>query len=533
MFKELMRSPKYRRRLSWIIAGSLLLPLAFYFQGSSRNPARGPGGAAGMMFGKPVPWDVFQAERAQLRRVFEQQFGGVPDMLLPMLTQSTWDRLLLVEEAKRRRIPLADRELIDAIQQDPGFHKGGRFDLPTYRALLRAQGMAPQAYEERVRQFLLGQKLMQSITEAITVTDEEVEAAYRLQHEQRRALIVLVRPTAFLEEAAAALTDQDLRGAYDAHPDWVRVPEQLTLEYAGLSTDEAAAAVTPTDEQIASYYAERSEEFLREDGTPKPLEDVRGEIQQQLAADGARRRLNALLSDLEEDLEATRPFEEMLAARGLIARTAGPLAIDSAWAPTGPDPAFLDALRELPAGATSGVIELANGMYVARLITRIPSKIPPFEEVQQTVRQRLAAEHSRGMAQERAAALHARLSQRMTQGWRFEEAVVAEPWMPSVSATLSRGSAVDSAIGAVPEINQAVFATTVGQLSQLIETQAGFTFVRPEAVLPLDLAALTAQKETFQQDVLTRKRSEQFEAWMKDLRARAKLQSFVDLPSSS
>lgn len=528
MFKEFMRSPKYRRRLSLIIAGSLLLPLAFYFQASSKPP-RGPGGAAGMMFGKPVPWDVFEAERAQLRRLFQQQFGDMADLMLPMLTQATWDRLLLLEEAKRRRMTIGDQELARTIEQDPTFQKNGRFDLPTYRMLLRAQGFTPQRYEERVRRMLLGQKLMQTITNDVTVAEEEVEATYRAEHEQRRALLVIVRPSEFTKEADKALTEADLHRAYEDHPDWVRIPEQLTVEYAGLSQDEAAAA--PTEEQIAAFYEEHAEEFLKDDGARQPLDEVRAQIQQRLAADGARRRLNTLLSDLEEDAEAKRPLKEIAAARGLTARTAGPFAVESAWAPTGLDPGFLEALRELPEGE-SRVIELAGGVYVARVASRLPSRVPPFEEVASQVRERLTAERAQALARERASALHARLTERIKEGWRAEEAMVSESWLPSQSVTLSRNGAIDSKLGVVPEINHAVFTTPVGQLSQVIETQAGFAFVRPEAVIPPDMTAFAAQKETFQQELLARKRTEQFEMWLQDLRARAKLQSFVDSPAS-
>jgi len=499
MFKEFMRSPKYRRRLSLIIAGSLLLPLAFYFQASSKPP-RGPGGAAGMMFGKPVPWDVFEAERTQLRRLFQQQFGDVADFMLPMLTQATWDRLLLLEEAKRRRMTIDDRELARTIEQDPTFQKNGRFDLPTYRALLRAQGFTPQRYEERVRRLLLGQKLMQAITEATTLTDEEVEAAYRAEREQRRALLVIARPDAFTKDIDKSLTDQDVRDAYNAHPEWVRVSEQLTIQYAGLSQDDAAKGAEGTDEDMAS---------------------------------AARRRLNALLSDLEEDMEAKRPLQEIATARGLTVRSAGPVAIDSAWAPTGPDPAFLDPLRELPEGATSQVIELSNGVYVARVATRAPAHVPSFETVASQVRERLTQQRAHVLARERLAALHARLTGQVAQGVRVEEAMLHESWLPSMSVTLSRNGAVDQKIGVVPEINQVVFATPVGQLSQVIETQAGFVFVRPEEVIPADMSGFAAEKNAFQEELLARKRTEQFEMWLQDLRERAKLQSFVDPPSSS
>ena len=104
MFKRLIVSHRMRRRVSWAVAAILILPFLFFFHATGQAPSRGPGGTAGIVFGKAVDWDAFQDERRWLQRQFEGQFGELAEAMQPLLTQSTWDRLILLEEARRTRL---------------------------------------------------------------------------------------------------------------------------------------------------------------------------------------------------------------------------------------------------------------------------------------------------------------------------------------------------------------------------------------------------------------------------------------------
>src|SRR3989338_3633320 len=163
MFKRLIVSHRMRRRVSWAVAAILILPFLFFFHATGQAPSRGPGGTAGIVFGKAVDWDAFQDERRSIQRRFEDQFAGqfgeLAELLQPMLTQSTWDRLILLEEARRTRLRVDDEEVAAAIRQLPEFQEEGRFSPDRYRRLLQLAGTAPQAFEARVRRNLLIDKL--------------------------------------------------------------------------------------------------------------------------------------------------------------------------------------------------------------------------------------------------------------------------------------------------------------------------------------------------------------------------------------
>src|SRR3990167_2378831 len=98
MYKRLFLSHAARRRPSWPIAAVLILPFIFFFHASLRSPAKGPGGNAGTLFGKPVSWDTFEEQRHWTRIQFQAQLSGMPEaMLETLITQYTWERLMLIE----------------------------------------------------------------------------------------------------------------------------------------------------------------------------------------------------------------------------------------------------------------------------------------------------------------------------------------------------------------------------------------------------------------------------------------------------
>jgi len=160
MFKRLFQSQAARRHTSWVIAVVLILPFVFFFHASIASitsPPKGEeGGTAGTLFGKPVPWEVFQREQRWIRFKLQTLAAQMPfDVLEPMVNQAAWERLMLLEEAKRRGLRLDDLELAAAIQRLPDFQQDGRFVAERYHLFLRAERLTPQLFEAWLRGDLL------------------------------------------------------------------------------------------------------------------------------------------------------------------------------------------------------------------------------------------------------------------------------------------------------------------------------------------------------------------------------------------
>ncbi|MBI2173627.1 MAG: SurA N-terminal domain-containing protein, partial [Candidatus Omnitrophica bacterium] len=215
MFKDLIRSPSLRRRTSWVVAAVLILPLVLFFHAAWRNPEEEANASAGVVFGRSVSWDTFQEHLVWVRRQWENRLGQLPEGIEPLLVRQTWDRILLLEEARRRKIRVSDQDLLSLIHQIPATQEDGKFLRERYYFLLRAMGTTPQAFESMLRQDLLMERLIGKIREEVTVTEEEIRTAYNEQREKTSALLFIFKPSAYEPAASEMVTDETLRKAYD------------------------------------------------------------------------------------------------------------------------------------------------------------------------------------------------------------------------------------------------------------------------------------------------------------------------------
>jgi peptidyl-prolyl cis-trans isomerase D len=526
MFKRLIRSPQARRRTSWVIAGVLILPFIFFFHAASTSPPHGPGGTAGILFGQQIPWQRFEAEWRWLRRQWQARLGQVPQTLEAALTSSAWDRLMLLEEAQRLGLSASDEELAVAIRELPQFQQDGRFRPDRYQQILRAIGMSPQAFEASLRNDLLMERLLRTVREAIMVSEEDAQAAWQREHEEVRASLILVEATSFLEQAEATVTEEAVRAYYDTHPEAARVPEQLVIEYLGVSREELAASLAPEEADLVAWHEARAEQFAGEDGTVPPFEAVREQVRRQVADRRVRERLVDLAFDLETDLERGLRFEELALAHGLMSRVVGPVAADGSSLPDALDPAVFQAVVSLPERQLSGLVETDRGVYVARVIRRIPQHLLPVEAVRERLRSQVAQDEARRLAQDAAAALRARLLDHQADGLRFEEALLVEG-LTAMPVEVSRAQPM-AALGEAPRVAEAAFSAPLGRLTEVLEAPDGFVLLRPEAHIPADLARFAEVAERFRQELLRRRQSEHVEAWLTALRRRAELRRFVE-----
>lgn len=530
MFKDIIRSEVLRRRTSWVVAAVLIFPLIMFFHATGQAPAKGPGGAAGIVFGKPIPWDVFQEQQLWMRRQLEQQMGGqIPEELISTwLNQSVWDRFILLEEARRMKIRVSNQEIADAIRNISALQENGRFISERYYNFLRAGGMSPQIFEDRLRNDLLVQKLVDAVKASVAVSPEEVKAAYTASQEMVRVTLVLVEPAAFRNDAESTATDEAIRLRYEAHPDESRIPEQLMIEYAGTSRDELTPHLpAPTDEQLKIFYDDHPDRFAKDDGSPKPFDEVRDAVKQAWTEEQLRKQLSNLSLDLQDGLDEKLRLEEIAAIRGLTIRPAGPLSTGNVLAPGGPEPAVLQAVAGLEDGRPSSVVNTGNGVYIARVTQRIPARIPPLDEVRGGVRQRIVQDRSRELAKTAADAFYAKLKEGRASGLRLEEVALMQEQRLLTSPPFTRTDPIGD-LGQFPSVNDAAFNTPLREPTQVLETPRGFIVLIPQERIPADESKFAEQEQRLREEALKRRRSTHLEEWLNELRTRAKLKSFVD-----
>ncbi len=527
MFKQLIVSHEMRRRVSLGIAAVLILPFLFFFHATGQRQAGGPGGSAGTLFGHSIPWETFEAQRLWLKRQWEGQFGELSPSLETMLTGATWDRLMLLEEAKRRRLRVDDQELLAAIEQIPAFQDQGRFQPDRYRRYLQITNADPRAFESLLRQNLLVEKLVAAERNAVTVSAEDVASAYQDAHERIRALLFVFPTGAFTEAVATSLTEEHQRTWFHAHAEEYRVPDQVTIEYVGALREELLPTIQVTDEDLRTYYRDHESDFADEPQRVKPFDEVKDAVRERVADERARKQLTLLGLDLEDDLDAQLRLEEIAAARTLRLHTAGPVPVDALWLPDGPEPAVLQAAASLPDGRLSPVIRTDHGIYVARVAARTPSRLPAYEDVRDAVRRKLIQENAAAAAQAKAEGLRTRLMTQMSGGMRFEEVMLTEGAPAAQTVTFPRTEPI-APIGTAPAVNEAAFRTALGQFTEVLSLPESAAFLRPEARVPAERSELATVETSLREETLTRKQSAHLEAWLQQVRKRAKLKSTLE-----
>lgn len=525
MFKRLIASPHTRRRVSWVIAAVLILPFIFFFHAAGQAPAPGPGGSAGTLFGKRVPWERFEEQARWARRQVEQRHGTRLEPTDPFVRELAWERLLLLEEARRRRLRVSDEELAAAIREVPVFQDARGFSPARYQQILRASGTSPQEFEAGIRQDLLIGTLMDAVRRGIDVSDEDARLAYHEQADILRGLLILIE-SGHVPEPPPAPTEADLLAYYHAHPEAIRIPERLSIEYAGRSREAVAADLpAPLEEEERSWYENHAGEFAGPDGTPAPFEQARDAVATRLREERLERRVTILALDLQEDREAGRPFEAIVADRGLTPATLGPIDAGDSRLADALHGALWRAASPLQVGVLSDVIESAGGVYLARVLERIPERLPPFEDVREALAARVRAERLRKVTQTFAERVRAALLTDAAAGIPAEE-TLARHGVRAIPAEFTRAQPIDP-IGLVPILNELAFQARVGEVTDLVETPQGLACIRTTERVAADEAALDARRDTLREELLRRRQQEHVAAWVAALWQQAARQDFV------
>ena len=155
---------------------------------------------AGILFGQKIPvQDYAQALNAVTRQAilthgdkYRQQVSAEE------MERQAWERLVLLAEARRKKIRASDREVVAELQRWPIFQRNGQFDPGTYQAIIQySLGAPPRVFEEEIRQSILIWKLTEAAVN-IPVTDQELKETF-----QRREESIRVSYIALPQESAA------------------------------------------------------------------------------------------------------------------------------------------------------------------------------------------------------------------------------------------------------------------------------------------------------------------------------------------
>src|SRR5437762_3005552 len=476
-----------------------------------------------VVYGEAISRPDLEQAKETLSRQYEQLLRGRADLLRSLnLSGQALDQLieqaLLRHEAARLGVAVPTADIDDTVKRLPRFQQNGRFDRSLLEADLRDERV-PGAFEDRIRQSLLRQRLEALVTDGVGVSDGELEERYRFDHE--RANLAFVRSAAADLAATITLSDEELQKYLDEHADAYRVPARVRARYVAYRPADFLSQVEVKDDDVAEYYA-----LHKEDKFTEPEQVRARHILIKAAADaGADEKAAARKQAEEERRKIARgtPFAEALAGRTI--EETPPFAKGAEVPGVGRAPGFIESAFALREGEVSDLIESPDAIYLLAPFASSEAHAPPLDEVRERVAADARRERAEAAARERADKLLARARDIGLDQAAAEAGVQVEETGP-----FERVDAIPK-IGRVADLTADAFTLTpeAPLAPKVYRTGGDAIVVALRAHTPADMAGFEDAKDKLRETLLKQKREAVLTAYLSYLMKRAQSEGALEV----
>jgi peptidyl-prolyl cis-trans isomerase D len=389
----MFESVRTHRRWMMLFMLVLIFPSFVFFGIQGYNSFIGGENALAKVDGSPVTQQEFdQAQRDRIERL-RQQFG--PDFDPRLLENqearaSILDGLVLnralTNEANKSGIVITTDRLREIIASVPGFQEDGKFSYDKYKAYVASQGLTEPMFEQRVREDLRKQALLQAVVESATVPKAVATRLDTMLREQREVREMRFTVEQFLPKVK--VTDEQVAQFYEKNRVLFETPESARIEYLVLSPETIAGAGTVPEAEVKAYYEQNKARY----GT-----------------DEQRRASHILITAEGSDKAAARKKAEQLLAQvkakpADFEKLARDNSKDPGSAAQGGDLGFFgkgmmvkpfeEAVFKLKPGEISDIVESDFGFHIIKLTEVKPAEVKPFEQVRADIERDLKTQQA-------------------------------------------------------------------------------------------------------------------------------------------
>jgi len=327
---KILRNKKTAKKI-WIGLALIIIP-AFALWGFGGQGDKEESAVAGRIFGKNVSALEFKNALAASRTMAIIQFGDqLPEIERFMNFEAqAWERLILLHEAKRRRIRVTDKEVVEEIQNAPYFHDSKGFSNKAYQEVLRyVLRLQPRIFEEQTRQNLILSKLYDQVTKNIKLNAKQI------------------------------------------HQEYLKTNEELSIEYIRSLIADFEKSIRPTEQEITEYFQQNKIMFKEPAANGQPVripqlneikEKIKDALIKQLAKDAALNKIKECAEKIK-----TLGFNPAASACGLKSGNTDFFKSTGLIKDLGVARVFYNSAKELKINETSGVIANDQGYYLIKL----------------------------------------------------------------------------------------------------------------------------------------------------------------------
>lgn len=479
------RMRRHKNVLKWSLVLVVLAFIALYIP-ASNDSANGAGlnDMVASVEGNEVTVGEFRQAYARQMQAYRSAYGADMDERLlrqlgidQRIVQQLIEEKVALAEARRLGITASDEEVRQRILAIPAFQENGRFiGFDRYRQMLQMQNppLRESDFEEQVRNSITVEKLQAAITNWISISDADVEAAFRERNEKVKLAVVNFPADKFREGVQA--TDQEVSAWFEANTDDYRIPEKRKVKYALLDVQAIRDRITVSPQDVQNYYEDNAQQF----STPEQV-----------------RASHILLKTEGKNEDEVRTLAEEIAKKARagadFAALAKQYSEDESNNTTGGDldyfsrgqmvPEFDTAAFSLEPGEVSDPVQTSFGYHVIKMADKRAATSRPLAEVQAQIEDQIKWQRAQDEAQRTADDLAAQLK---APG---DLETIARPRGLTVSESgfFSREEPI-AGLGLAPAAAEQAFTLEEGAVSPAIRTPQGFAFLtvtaRQDAYVP-------------------------------------------------
>ncbi|HZI31590.1 MAG TPA: hypothetical protein VFF11_04570, partial [Candidatus Binatia bacterium] len=492
--------------------------------GSSDNPY-------GVIYGRPVkPMEFAQAQN-EFKIFYWLHYNQWPDKAgfsSDDMDRETYVRLLLQRKAEKLDIRISQEALVTAAADF--LHSVGRNGqaMPMQEFVernLAPEGLTVADLQNFLHDELVVQQLIQTLgLSGALVTPQEAGLLYDREHQEVSAQAVFFSASNYL--AQATVTPAAIGQFYTNNMAAYRVPDRVQVNYVAFEASNylagAKAELEKTNfaEIVDSIYNQYGATEFADAKTPEEAKTkIRGLLIHNRALADAHQAANAFATALFA-MEPVQPenFSTLVKQQKLSPHTTAPFDAMSGPEDFDAPATFAKAAFQLSADVPfGGPIVGPEAVYVIALANKLPSTIPPLEQIHARVVKDLQAQEAVSLAQHAGTNFYFSLVVQMAADKTFAQAAVAAKQTPLVLPAFSLSTSALPELddhATIGQIKQAAFTTKPGHISNFVPTEDGGFVLFVQELLPMDEAKKKADMPQFISQVRRARQNEAFNIWL-------------------
>ena len=529
-----------RKHQTWlwaiIITLTIISFVIFFSPVSKMNNTRGGPVNLGSINGERVSQEEFvKARREIYLRYFFMSGGRWPGDDAKKMgfdpERETYQWLLLIQKEEQLGIHIGS-DVVAQIAKNmlSQFQKDGVTSPAIFvQKVLQPQGLQVEDFERFVRHYVGIQELIATIgLSGELVTPQEAKALYEREHQELATEAVFFSVSNYL--ASVTATPEAISQFYTNRQADYRLKDRVQVSYVrfGISNFLAAAEAelmkTNLAEIVEANYQRLGTNYFRDAKTPEEAKTkIREELIRGRALGEARKKALEFAGPLF-DMKPVRAenLEALARTKGLNVSLSSPFDREEGPKELEVGPDFLKAAFKLtPDEPFAGPLIGKDGAYVIALNKKIPSEIPPLEQIRAQVTADYKYNQAMTLAKAAGVAFHKTLTNGLAQGKSFS-AICADSKLKPVElppfslSTRSLPEVEDHvSLDGRNGLKQIAFSTPPGKASDFYPTSDGGLILYVKSRLPQDVAKMSAELPGFVASVRQNRQNEAFNEWFR------------------